>query len=89
MERVLVPDVENFLESLLDEDEGDQGGKVLLGEAGDVADEGAEVGGHQDQAEDKDPNADAEPKGKILPTLAPGNGSSMIIVECTSFRQLT
>ena len=45
---VLVPYVENFLESLLDEDKGDQSGKVFLGEPGDVTDEGAGVRRHQD-----------------------------------------
>ena len=71
VERVLVPDVENFLESLLDEDEGDQGGKVLLGEAGDVTDEGAGVCRHQDKHQNQYPHADAEAERQILPALPP------------------
>ncbi len=41
----VLSDVVDLLEGLLDEDEGDKGGKVLLSEAGYVADKGAGVGG--------------------------------------------
>ena len=44
MQGELVVNVENFLESLLDEDEGDQSGEVLLGKSSDVTHESATKG---------------------------------------------
>ncbi len=56
----VLSDVVDLLEGLLDEDEGDQGGKVLLSESGDVADKGAGIGGDEDQEDDPDPDTDAK-----------------------------
>ena len=44
MQWELVVNVENFLESLLDEDEGDQSGEVLLGKPSDITHKGATKG---------------------------------------------
>jgi len=49
----------------------DQSGKVFLCESGDVTDEGARIGRHQDQEDDPDPHADAESEGQVVPSLTP------------------
>ncbi len=49
----------------------DQSGKVLLRESGDVTDEGACIGRHQDQEDDPDPHADAKSEGQVVPSLTP------------------
>ena len=54
---VVVGDVEHLVDRLLDEDERDEAGEVLLGEPRDVADEGASVEGDEGQHDDAHPNA--------------------------------
>lgn len=67
IDRKILPDNDHILDGLVDEDERDQGGKVLLGEAGYVADEGAGINRGQDDANAGDPHADPEPEGHIFP----------------------
>jgi hypothetical protein len=57
-------DVEGALEGAHDEDEGDQGGEELLGEAGDVADVGAGVERHQEEEHDPGPDTNPQPRRK-------------------------
>jgi len=47
-EGIDILDMENLLYRFNDEDDGDEGGEVLLSEAGDVTDESAGVKGDQD-----------------------------------------
>ena len=54
---VVVRDMEDLVDGLLDEDERDEAGKVLLGEPRDVADEGAGVEGDEGEHDEADPNA--------------------------------
>ena len=62
MDRCVVPDVSDLVEGLVHEDEGNENGEALLGEAGDVADHGTEVEGHDEQQghADPDPNPESE-----------------------------
>jgi len=59
-----------FAASLVDEDDWDENGEALLGEAGDVANEKAEIEGNDDQQNDHHPRADPKPKRhKVQPVL--------------------
>ncbi len=53
--------MEGALEGAHDEDEGDEWGEELLSEAGDVADEGAGVEGHEEEEHDARPDTDPQP----------------------------
>lgn len=60
-----LPEVDQLLQRLVDEDDADEGGEGLLGEACDVADQRAGVGGDQQQAEEGRPEADTGPQGQV------------------------
>ena len=60
----VLPDVEGALEGAHDEDEGHQGGEQLLGEAGDVADVGAGVEGHEEEEHHPGPDTNPQPIDK-------------------------
>lgn len=64
--------VQQLLQRLVDEDDTDERGERLLGEARDVADERAGVGGHQQQAEEGRPQADAGPQREVGEAVLPG-----------------
>lgn len=66
---VELPEVDQLLQSLVDEDDADEGGEGLLGEAGDVADQRAGVGGDQQQAEEGGPESDTGPQGQVGQTI--------------------
>ena len=59
VDRVVLPQVKQLLQSLVDEDDADERGKGLLRESGDVADQGAGVCRHQDETQEGRPQADA------------------------------
>ena len=59
----LVSYVNHLLERLLDEDEGDESGEILLCEARDVADKSGGVECHQQEETKPDPHTDPETKG--------------------------
>ena len=61
--------VDQLLQSLVDEDDADEGGKRLLGEAGDVTDQGAGVGGDQQEAQEGRPQTDAGPQRQVGQTV--------------------
>ena len=67
MYRSLVGNMQDLFDGLLDEDEGDKAGKILLREPGDVADKGRGVRRHQYDEEKAGPKARPEPKGQIFP----------------------
>jgi len=71
---VQLPQVDQLLQRLVDEDEADEGGEGLLGEAGDVAHQGAGVRGHQQQTQQGRPQADAGPQGQVGQVVVPGGG---------------
>ena len=60
----VLPDVEGALEGAHDEDECHQGGEQLLGEAGDVADVGAGVEGHEEEEHHPGPDTNPQPIDK-------------------------
>jgi len=62
----LVEDVDELLESLVDEDERDEHREALLRETGDVADEGAQVKRHHQQQDEADPHPDPEPESQVV-----------------------
>lgn len=66
---VKLPEVHQLLQSLVDEDDADEGGEGLLGEARDVADQRAGVGGDQHEAEEGGPESDAGPQGQVGQTV--------------------
>ena len=69
----MVEDVEELLERLHDEDEGDEGGEALLSESGDVTDQGGEVKRHHDEQDGTDPQPDPEPKWQVVQPIVSGN----------------
>lgn len=69
---VVHPQVEQLLQSLIDEDDADQRGERFLGEARDVTDERAGVRGHQQQTEEGRPQADTRPQGEVGEVVLPG-----------------
>lgn len=71
--------MEELLQSLVDEDEADEGGEGLLGEAGDVADQRAGVGGDQKQAEEGCPESDTGPQGQVGQAVVTEDRQSCII----------
>ena len=62
VDREVLPQVEELLQGLVDEDYADERRKGLLREAGDVTHQRAGVRGHQHQAEEGRPQADAGPQ---------------------------
>lgn len=56
-------------EGLIDEDEGDEEGEDLLGEAGDKADQEAPFKGHRDDDDDDEPEADPDAARQVLDIL--------------------
>lgn len=68
---VVHPQVDQLLQGLVDEDDADEGGERLLCEARDVADERAGIRGHQQDAEEGRPQADAGPQGEVGEAVVP------------------
>lgn len=66
---VKLPEVHQLLQSLVDEDDADEGGEGLFSEARDVADERAGVGGDQHEAEEGGPESDTGPQGQVGQTV--------------------
>lgn len=62
---------QHLLEGIVDEDEADEAGEALLGEAGEVLDQEAGIGGHQDQAEERRPQADPQAELQIVKVVLP------------------
>ena len=62
-------DLEEFAEGLVDEDEGDEDGEDLLGEAGDVAHQEAALHGHNDEHDDHQPHAHPDTAHDVFDAL--------------------
>lgn len=62
VEGVILFQVDELLQGLIDENDADEGGEGFLREPGDVTHEGARIGGHQQDAEESRPQADASPQ---------------------------
>lgn len=58
--------LDKLIEGLADEDEGDEEGKDLLGEAGDEADQEASLKGHRDDDDDDEPEANPDAARQVL-----------------------
>lgn len=71
---VVVAQLDHLLESVVDEDEADQGGEALLGEAREVLHQEAGVGGDQQQAEQARPEADPQPELQVVEAVVPEEG---------------
>lgn len=56
--RVTLPEMKQLLQSLIDENDTDESSKGLFCEAGDIADQGASIGRHEDQTQEGRPQAD-------------------------------
>ncbi len=67
---VIFEDTHHFLKSVRDEDEGDEAGEALLGEARHVLDDVAGVCGHQDQTLETRVQADPEPDLHVVYVIA-------------------
>ena len=72
VDREVLPQVEELLQGLVDEDDADERRKGLLREAGDVAHQRAGVRGHQHQAEEGRPQPDAGPQREVGQAVVPG-----------------
>lgn len=68
---VVMPQVEQLLQSLVDENDADQRCKSFLGEACDVTDKRAGIRGHQQQTEEGRPQANAGPQGEVGEAILP------------------
>lgn len=75
VDRVGLAQVEELLQCLVDEDDADECGEGLLCEARDVADQRAGVRGHQHQAKEGCPQADAGPQRQVRQPVVPGTNS--------------
>ena len=64
---ILVTNMNNLLNSLDDEDDCDESGKVLLGEPGDVTDSEAGIRGDHDEEDDTNPETNPQPEGEVVP----------------------
>lgn len=62
---VELPEADQLLQRLVDEDDADERGEGLLCEAGDVADQRAGVRGDQQQAQEGGPESDAGPQVQV------------------------
>ena len=62
-------DLDEFAEGLVDEDEGDEDGEDLLGEAGDEAHQKAALHGHDDHHDDHQPHAHPDAAHDVLDIL--------------------
>lgn len=71
VEGVDLPQVEQLLQSLVDEDEADERGEGFLREAGDVAHQRAGVRGDQHQTQEGRPQADARPQRQVGQVVVP------------------
>ena len=71
VDREVLAQVEELLQGLVDEDDADERGEGLLREAGDVAHQRAGVRGHQHQAEEGRPQADAGPQREVGQAVVP------------------
>lgn len=67
--RVDLPEVDQLLQSLIDEDHADEGSEGLLGEASDVADQRAGISGNEQQAEEGGPESDTGPQRQVGQTV--------------------
>lgn len=63
---VIIEDAHHFLKGVRDEDERDEAGETLLGEARHVLDDVAGVRGHQDQTLETGVQADPEPNLHVV-----------------------
>lgn len=67
---------QHLLEGIVDEDEAYETGEALLGEAGEVLDQEAGIGGHQEQAEERRPQADPQAELQIIKVVVPARSST-------------
>lgn len=63
---VVVSQFQHLLEGVVDEDEADEAGEALLREAGEVLDQEAGVSGHEDEAEERRPQADPQAELQVV-----------------------
>ncbi len=70
---IRLPEMNELLQGLVDEDDADERGEGLLREARDVTDEGAGISGHQQQTEERRPQPDTRPEGQIRQPILPAN----------------
>lgn len=68
---VMMPQVEQLLQSLVDENDADQRCESFLGEARDVTDKRTGIRGHQQQTEEGRPQANAGPQGEVGEAILP------------------
>lgn len=70
--RVGLSQADQLLQSLVDEDDADEGSEGFFGEAGDVAHQAAGIRGHQHHAEEGGPQPYARPQGEVGECIVPG-----------------
>lgn len=72
---VVAEGARHFLDGIRDEDEGDEAGEALLGEARHVFDDVAGISGHQEEALNTRVHADPQPQLHVVHAAAPETGS--------------
>lgn len=70
---IRLPEMNELLQGLIDEDDADERGESLLREACDVTDEWAGISGHQQQTEERRPQPDTRPEGQVRQPVFPVN----------------
>lgn len=71
VDRVGLGQVNQLFYGFIDENNTNQGGKRFLGEAGNVADKGAGVRRHQDDAQEGRPQPNASTQGEVRKGIVP------------------
>lgn len=75
---MVVAQLDHLLESVVNEDEADQGGEAFLGEAREVLHQETGVGGDQQQAEQARPQADPQPELQVVEAVVSGDTSETV-----------
>lgn len=68
---IVFPQVDDFLQGLIDENDADEWGKGFLCKTCDVANEGTGICGHQQNTEESCPQADTGPQWQIGQAILP------------------
>lgn len=71
----MVSQFQHLLEGVIDENEAYKTGEALLGEAGEVLNQEAGIGGHQDQAEERRPQPDPQAELQIIKVVVSARSS--------------
>lgn len=73
VDREVLSQVEQLLQSFVDEDDADEGGEGLFCKSGEVADQSTGIRGHQDDTKEGRPQTDAGPQRQVRHAVVTGS----------------